>query len=69
VVITIYNTGGQTVQTLDLGHQAAGVYRSKSHSAYWNGRNRLGEQAASGVYYYVLSANDFRATGKMLLLK
>ena len=69
VVITIYNSVGKTVQTLDLGHQAAGVYRSKSRSAYWNGRNQLGEQAASGVYYYVLSANAFRTTGKMLLLK
>ena len=69
VVITIYNSAGKTVKTLDLGHQVAGVYRSKSRSAYWNGRNRFGEQATSGVYYYVLSANGFRATGKMLLLK
>ena len=69
VVITIYNSVGKTVQTLDLGHQASGVYRSKSRSAYWNGRNQLGEQAASGIYYYVLSANAFRTTSKMLLLK
>ena len=69
VVITIYNSVGIAVQTLDLGHQAAGVYHSKNRSAYWNGCNHLGEQVASGAYYYVLSANTFRATGKMLLLK
>ena len=69
VVITIYNSVGIAVQVLDLGHQAAGVYRSKSRSAYWNGCNQLGEQVVSGIYYYVLSANTFHATGKMLLLK
>ena len=69
VVIIIYNSVGQVVQTLDLGHQVAGVYRSKSRAVYWNGLNRLGEQAASDIYYYLFSANAFRATGKMLLLK
>ena len=69
VVITIYNSAGKMVQTLDLGHRARGIYHTKSRSAYWNGRNQLGEQATSGIYYYLLSANTFRATGKMLLLK
>ena len=69
VIITIYGSAGQTVQTLDIGHQAAGVYQSKNRSAYWNGCNRLGDHVASGIYYYVLSANTFSATGKMLLLK
>ena len=69
VSVSIYSVNGTLVRTLALGHQAAGVYQSKSQAAYWDGRNEFGEQVASGVYFYTLTAGDFSATGKMLVRK
>ena len=69
VTVSIYSVNGALVRTLALGHQTAGVYQSKSQAAYWDGRNELGEQVASGVYFYTLIAGDFSATGKMLVRK
>ncbi len=69
VVLTIYDTAGITVRRLDLGHQSAGFYDSRSHAIYWDGRNDFGEQAASGLYFYHLSAGDYSATRKMLIRK
>ena len=69
VTFSIYSVNGTLIRTLSLGYQAAGVYRSKSRAAYWDGRNALGEPVASGVYFYSLTASDFIATGKMLIRK
>ena len=69
VTLTIYDTNGQLVRHLALGHQAAGIYRSRSRAAYWDGRNQLGESVASGLYFYTLTAGEFTATRRMLILK
>ena len=69
VSVSIYATNGQLIRKLDLGHQAAGLYRNKSRAAYWDGKNEFGEQVASGLYFYTLTAGKFSATGKMLILK
>ena len=69
VTLTIYDGTGQIVRTLDVGHQVAAVYESRSKAIYWDGRNEIGEQVASGVYFYHLSAGDYSATRKMLILK
>ena len=75
VTLTIYDTNGQLVRHLVLGHQAAGMYRSRTRAAYWDGRNQLGESVASGLYFYTLTvrpetgANDFTTTRRMLVLK
>ena len=69
VTLTIYTADGAVVRTLALGHQAAGIYRSRSHAVYWDGRNKVGESVASGIYFYTLTAGDFTATRKMLILK
>ena len=69
VTLTIYSLNGNRVRTLALGHQPAGFYESRSRAAYWDGRNAIGERVASGVYFYTLTAGDFAATGKMLILK
>ena len=69
VTIAIYSVNGTLVRTLSLGHQAAGMYRSKSRAAYWDGRNAFGEPVASGIYFYTLTAGTFTATGKMLIRK
>ena len=69
VTLTIYGANGHLVRTLQLGHQAAGVYHRKERAAYWDGRNEFGERVASGLYFYTLTAGEFTATGKMLILK
>ena len=69
VTLTIYDINGQPVRRLALGHQAAGMYRSRSRAAYWDGRNQLGEPLASGLYFYTLTADEFTATRRMLILK
>ena len=69
VTLTIYNGSGRVVRTLDVGHRTAAFYESRSKAIHWDGRNEFGEQVASGVYFYHLSAGDYSATRKMLILK
>ena len=69
VTVTIYASDGNVVRTLALGHRNAGPYKTRSQSAYWDGTNEVGESVASGVYFYTLTAGDFSATRKMLILK
>ena len=78
VRISIYNTKGQLVRVLGVGQQSAGSYVVKSKAAYWDGKDNLGQNVASGVYFYTLQAREaipsigvreFRATRKMVILK
>jgi hypothetical protein len=69
VTISIYNAKGGLVRVVNLGHQSAGVYISKSKAAYWNGRDNLGEKVANGVYFYKLTARTFSALRKLVVLK
>ena len=69
VTIHIYAASGVLVRTLALGHQAAGIYQYRSRAAYWDGKNEVGESVASGIYFYTLTASDFTATRKMLIMK
>ena len=69
VTITIYDVRGRVVRTLPLGNQPAGLYRSRSKAAHWDGRNHIGEKVATGVYFYTLKAGDYAATRKLLIRK
>ena len=69
VTLTIYDLSGGMVRRIDVGHRVAAFYESRSKAIYWDGRNNLGETVASGVYFYHLSAGDYSATRKMLILK
>ena len=64
VTLTIYAASGKIVRSLVLGHQEAGIYKSRSRAAYWNGRNEVGEPVASGIYFYTLTAEDFHCYPK-----
>ena len=69
VTLTIYAVDGQMVRRLSLGHQPAGIYQSRSRAAHWDGKNEFGESVASGLYFYTLTADDFSATRRMLIMK
>ena len=69
VTLDIYNVQGLLVRRLKLGHQAAGIYRSRARAAHWDGQNQLGEQVASGLYFYTFTADGFTATQKLLIRK
>jgi hypothetical protein len=69
VNLTIYDISGEVVRDIDVGHQTAAKYDTRAKAIYWDGRNRFGEQVASGLYFYSLIAGDFSATRKMVILK
>ena len=69
VQITIYNTQGVVIRSLQFGHQSAGYYVGRDRAAYWDGRNALGEQVASGLYFYQLETDEMSLMRKMVILK
>ena len=69
VRLTIYNTQGVVIRSLQLGHQSAGYYVGRDRAAYWDGRNAFGEQVASGLYFYQLETDEMSLMRKMVILK
>jgi PKD repeat protein len=69
VKISIYNSVGQLVRTLNLGYKQSGFYTGKNNAAYWDGKNEAGEQVSSGIYFYNMKCGDFMATRKMIVLR
>ena len=69
VRISIYDTRGVVIRRLGLGHQREGYYTSRSRSAYWDGRNEVGEHVATGIYFYQLQADNTSLLRKMVILK
>ena len=69
VALAIYSADGKIIRTLQLGNMPVGRYQTRSRAAYWNGKNNNGEPVASGLYFYTLTADDWTATRKMLILK
>ena len=69
VSLSIYNVSGRLVRTMELGYQSAGLYANRSDAIYWDGRNDHGEQVASGVYVYRLTAGEFSASRRMVIVK
>ena len=64
VTLEVYDITGRKMQTLYSGPLDAGRYRFK-----WNGRNALGQAAASGMYIYRLSSENTVISRKMMLLR
>lgn len=64
VEISIFNPGGQKVATLVQDCQIVG-----SHKIIWDGKDKFGQQVASGIYLYQLKAGEFITVKKMTLLR
>ncbi|MGH1365554.1 MAG: FlgD immunoglobulin-like domain containing protein [Calditrichia bacterium] len=64
VSLQVYNLLGQMVKTLVAGSQDVG-----EHSVRWDGRDSNGYPVSSGVYLYRLTADEFTATRKMMLVR
>ncbi len=64
VTIAIYNVLGQRIKVFEQGPQSAGP-----HSVTWEATDSNGKSVASGMYFYKITAGDFQASRKMVLLK
>jgi hypothetical protein len=64
IILTIYNSLGQTVKTLVNIQQSAGKY-----TITWDGTNERGIPVAGGVYIYQIQAGEFKEARKMVLLR
>lgn len=69
VIIEIFNSTGEMIRALSIGTLQAGNYTTRSKAVYWDGQNDEGEPVSSGLYFYTITAGDFSATRKMLILK
>jgi len=62
VTLRVYDISGQKIRMLVDGNQAPGF-----HCAQWDGTDEVGNQMASGIYFYRLSTEEFTAGKKMIL--
>ena len=63
-VLKVYDILGRLVRTVVDEELTPGFYTRQ-----WDGLNDSGTRISSGVYFYTITAGEFRATKKMLLLK
>ncbi len=64
IQLRIYTLTGQLVRTLLNENKHSGI-----HTIPWDGKNQSGVNAASGVYIYILSAENVMQSKKMILLR
>ncbi len=64
VTLRIFNLLGQEIAVL-----VQGVQNSGSYAVQWNGRDRRGLAAPSGVYFYQIKTPNFTATRKLILVE
>jgi hypothetical protein len=69
VTVEIYDVNGQLVRRFSLGQQKAGRYLDRQKAAYWDGKDHSGDAVASGIYFCTLTAGDFQAIRRMVLVK
>ena len=62
--LIIYNMLGQRVRTLVDEEKLTG-----EDKVIWDGKDEVGEDVASGIYFYKLKSGDISQTKKMLLLR
>lgn len=63
-VLTIFNHLGQIITTLYPGIQSSG-----DHAIHWNGRDRINQKLANGLYFVRFQVSTQSTATKMILLK
>lgn len=64
VKIVVYNVLGEKVKTLTNQNYKAGYYHIP-----WRGDDDLGNSVFSGIYFYHMKAGEYKASGKMILVR
>ncbi|RMG68569.1 MAG: T9SS C-terminal target domain-containing protein [Calditrichaeota bacterium] len=64
VTLDVFDAQGERVRRLLEGRRGPGTYRLQ-----WDGTGQDGRPVASGIYIYRLTADQARASGKMLLVR
>ena len=64
VTLDIYNIKGQKVRSLIHNYLSSGY-----HKIIWNGKDNMNRDVATGLYFYQMTAGDYFAVKKMILLK
>lgn len=64
VNLSVYDVNGQLVRTLINGFKVKNNYR-----VIWDGKNNMGSDVASGVYFYRLKTDSFARARKLILLR
>ena len=69
VALTIHDSQGRVVRSLNLAERPAGTYRTRDRAAHWDGRNEHGETVSSGVYFVEMTVGDRRIMRRIALRK
>ena len=64
VQLAVYNVLGQKVRTLLSGETSPGSYEME-----WDGTDGQGVSVPTGIYFIRMSADDFKAAQKVMLMK
>jgi hypothetical protein len=64
VTLKIFDNSGRLITTL-----IDNVMNPGGHEISWNGLDYKGQPVASGVYYYKLTAGDFKSAKRMILMR
>lgn len=64
VELVIFDVLGREIKTLNKKYLSPG-----KHSYVWDGKNSLGKEVSSGIYFYQVKTNSYIKTNKMVLLR
>ena len=64
IQLSVYDILGNKI--IDLAND---THQPGEHRVHWNGTNHYGSPVSSGVYIYSLISNNYKKSGRMILLK
>ncbi|MCK5832505.1 T9SS type A sorting domain-containing protein [bacterium] len=64
VTLEVFDMMGRKISTVADGDFAPGTHR-----VIWNGNDDYDREVSSGVYFYRMNAGDFKASGRMVLIR